>query len=113
MPSRCIFFFSTLRAWSTLLSRTRTCTRRSSSIELLMGLMAKTPGPLAHGSAQPYLLDPSPGRRLSKTAHFSRRSASRILDSAWYLVAYGRACVRLADDSMARYLSEKEEVQWQ
>src|ERR1700704_6118963 len=27
MPSRCIFFFSTLRAWSTLLSRTRTCTR--------------------------------------------------------------------------------------
>src|SRR3979490_3568987 len=29
MPSRCIFFFSALRAWSTLLSRTRTCTRRS------------------------------------------------------------------------------------
>ena len=27
-PSRCIFFFSTLRAWSTLLSRTRTCMRR-------------------------------------------------------------------------------------
>src|SRR5215469_1273496 len=27
MPSRCIFFFSALRAWSTLLSRTRTCTR--------------------------------------------------------------------------------------
>jgi hypothetical protein len=26
MPSRCIFFFSALRAWSTLLSRTRTCT---------------------------------------------------------------------------------------
>src|SRR5215472_4861217 len=25
-PSRCIFFFSALRAWSTLLSRTRTCT---------------------------------------------------------------------------------------
>ena len=37
MPSRCIFFFSTLRAWSTLLSRTRTCTRRSSSIDRLMG----------------------------------------------------------------------------
>src|SRR5581483_5920083 len=30
MPSRCIFFFSALRAWSTLLSRTRTCTRRIS-----------------------------------------------------------------------------------
>src|SRR5437660_2120429 len=29
MPSRCIFFLSALRAWSTLLSRTRTCTRRS------------------------------------------------------------------------------------
>src|SRR5450631_1886561 len=27
MPSRCIFFLSALRAWSTLLSRTRTCTR--------------------------------------------------------------------------------------
>src|SRR3974377_39083 len=26
MPSRCIFFLSALRAWSTLLSRTRTCT---------------------------------------------------------------------------------------
>jgi hypothetical protein len=26
-PSRCIFFFKTLRAWSILLSRTRTCTR--------------------------------------------------------------------------------------
>src|SRR6478752_5291440 len=26
MPSRCIFFFSALRAWSTLLSRTSTCT---------------------------------------------------------------------------------------
>src|SRR5438477_6577862 len=25
MPSRCIFFFKTRRAWSTLLSRTRTC----------------------------------------------------------------------------------------
>src|SRR5262249_34592095 len=25
----CIFFFSALRAWSTLLSRTRTCTQRS------------------------------------------------------------------------------------
>src|ERR1035437_6360569 len=37
MPSRCIFFFSTLRAWSTLLSRTSTCTRRSSLIERLMG----------------------------------------------------------------------------
>jgi hypothetical protein len=35
MPSRCIFFFSTLRAWSTLLSRTKTCTRRSSSIQRL------------------------------------------------------------------------------
>src|SRR5262245_12115822 len=37
MPSRCIFFFSALRAWSTLLSRTRTCTRRSSCcvLELL------------------------------------------------------------------------------
>src|SRR4051794_15312872 len=29
MPSRCIFFLSALRAWSTLLSRTRTCTRLS------------------------------------------------------------------------------------
>src|SRR5579885_3173633 len=27
MPSRCIFFLSALRAWSTLLSRTRTCTK--------------------------------------------------------------------------------------
>src|SRR5882724_3660025 len=27
MPSRCIFFLSALRAWSTLLSRTRTCKR--------------------------------------------------------------------------------------
>src|ERR1039458_3040971 len=52
MPSRCIFFFSTLRAWSTLLSRTRTCTRRSSSIERLMDPMAKAPEPLAHGYAQ-------------------------------------------------------------
>src|SRR5262249_14703108 len=26
IPSRCIFFFSAFRAWSTLLSRTRTCT---------------------------------------------------------------------------------------
>src|SRR5215468_3791466 len=26
MPSRCFFFLSALRAWSTLLSRTRTCT---------------------------------------------------------------------------------------
>src|SRR5262249_19066101 len=25
-PSRCIFFFNALRAWSTLLSRTKTCT---------------------------------------------------------------------------------------
>src|SRR5262249_20963246 len=31
MPSRCIFFLSALRAWSTLLSRTRTCTRHTSS----------------------------------------------------------------------------------
>ena len=38
---------STLRACSTLLSRTRTCTRRSSSIERLKGPMAKGPGPLA------------------------------------------------------------------
>src|SRR6266508_3719163 len=37
MPSRCILFFSTLRAWSTLLSRTRTCMRRSSSIERVDG----------------------------------------------------------------------------
>src|SRR5256886_9879054 len=36
MPSRCIFFFSTLRAWSTLLSRTKTFTRRSSSIQRLI-----------------------------------------------------------------------------
>src|ERR1044072_9291252 len=28
MPSRCIFFLSALRAWSTLLSRTRTCKRK-------------------------------------------------------------------------------------
>src|SRR5262249_27718960 len=47
-----IFFFSTLRAWSTLLSRTRTCTRRSFSIEQLIGPMAKALGPLAHGQAQ-------------------------------------------------------------
>jgi hypothetical protein len=31
---------------------TRTCTRRSSSIERLKGPMAKTPGPLANGYAQ-------------------------------------------------------------
>jgi hypothetical protein len=36
MPSRCIFFFSALRAWSTLLSRTRTCTRRSSCCAFLV-----------------------------------------------------------------------------
>jgi hypothetical protein len=52
MPSRCIFFFSTLRAWSTLLSRTRTCMRHSSSIERLKGQITKAPGPLAHGYAQ-------------------------------------------------------------
>jgi hypothetical protein len=51
-PFRCIFFLSTLRACSTLLSRTRTCTRRSSSIERLKGPMAKGPGPLANGYAQ-------------------------------------------------------------
>ena len=50
-PSRCIFFFSALRAWSTLLSRTRTCTRRSSSIERLMGPWPRRPGLLAHGYA--------------------------------------------------------------
>src|SRR5882762_2230081 len=34
MPSRCIFFLSALRAWSTLLSRTRTCTPDSSRLIL-------------------------------------------------------------------------------
>src|ERR1700761_4363819 len=33
MPSRCIFFFSARSAWSTLLSRTRTCTVYRRSIE--------------------------------------------------------------------------------
>ena len=47
------FFLSTLRACSTLLSRTRTCTRRSSSIEQLKGPMAKTPGPLARDMHNP------------------------------------------------------------
>src|SRR5215831_16485450 len=41
MPSRCIFFFSAFRAWSTLLSRTRTCTLAPS---LLLGrVKAKAP----------------------------------------------------------------------
>jgi hypothetical protein len=35
-----------------LLSRTKTCTWRSFSIEQLMGPMAKALGPLAHGQAQ-------------------------------------------------------------
>jgi len=44
-PSRCIFFFSTLRACSTLLSRTRTSTRRSLSIERVKRPTAKAPEP--------------------------------------------------------------------
>jgi hypothetical protein len=45
MPSRCIFFFSTLRAWSTLLSRAKTCTRRSSSIQrLIVSAFQEGPG---------------------------------------------------------------------
>src|SRR6516165_1272594 len=44
MPSRCIFFFSALRAWSTLLSRTKTCTWCSFSIKRLVGPTAKLSG---------------------------------------------------------------------
>src|SRR6185295_4759412 len=50
MPSRCIFFLSAFRAWSTLLSRTRTCTLAP---WLLLGrVKAKAPktGALSRGA---------------------------------------------------------------
>src|SRR6516165_678373 len=46
-PSRCIFFFNALRAWSTLLSRTKTCTWSSFS-KRLIGPTAKPLGPSAY-----------------------------------------------------------------
>jgi len=54
-------FFSTLRAWSTLLSRTKTCTRRSSSIQRLI-VSAFQEGPGVPGVARTYLKIAGPSR---------------------------------------------------
>ena len=72
MPSRCIFFLSAFRAWSTLLSRTRTCTLAPSL--MFRRVKAKAPqngGFESRGSSRKGLKSPfARCRRTLSRCHF-------------------------------------------
>src|SRR3984885_15764791 len=77
MPWRCIFFFSALRAWSTLLSRTRTCTRAPFAVgsRELQASMAKSRCRLGVACSRSEPESP-PERPI--TGHFTRQTKGSL-----------------------------------